>query len=203
MLTGKPASFRGPSRHGRRPIFLWLSRTARYGVLLVLLLGFNTGLVGCGPSVMVRKMEVTAYCGCHQCCGWERGNWKYLKLNFWHRYYNSGPCRGKDYQGLTASGTKPHEPRHGLFTVDSLTHPWMIPFRLVFPWLWFSRDGTIAADTQYYPFGTRIYVDGYGYGVVEDRGSAIKGPDRLDLFFDSHSAALDWGRQHLEVRIYK
>ncbi|MEZ4568257.1 MAG: 3D domain-containing protein [Desulfobacterales bacterium] len=65
----------------------------------------------------------------------------------------------------------------------------MVPFRIIFPWLWFSRDGTIAADTRYYTFGTRLYVPGYGYGVVEDRGSAIKGPTRLDLFISApHSS---------------
>ena len=102
---------------------------------------------------------------------------------------------------MTASGTKPREPVPGLFSIDSLKHPWMIPFRVLFPWLWFHRDGTIAADTTHYPFGTRMYVPGYGWGVVTDRGSAIKGPDRIDLFFSSHDEALVWGRKKVEVRI--
>ena len=33
-----------------------------------------------------------------------------------------------------------------------------------------ARLGTIAADTRRYPFGTIMYVPGYGYGRVEDRG---------------------------------
>ena len=65
------------------------------------------------------------------------------------------------------------------------------------------RDGTIAADTAHYPFGTRMYVPGYGWGVVEDRGSAIKGKNRLDLFFKSHNRALEWGRKRVDVRIEK
>ncbi|MCA1796507.1 MAG: hypothetical protein LC645_03010 [Geobacteraceae bacterium] len=28
-----------------------------------------------------------------------------------------------------------------------------------------------------------------------DKGSAIKGPQRLDLFFKSHNEALEWGRK--------
>ena len=172
-------------------------KTLTTAVLLCALLG-----AGCA-QVQKRTLEATAYCGCKQCCGWTRGSWKYLKLNFWNKYISSGKNRGKRYSGLTASGTKPHEPRQGLISVNSLTHPWMIPFRLVFPWLWFSRDGTIAADTRYHTFGTRMYVNGYGYGVVEDRGSAIKGPDRLDLFYKSHARALRWGRQRMNVRIYK
>jgi len=198
-----------PSREERRdnaimskPDFIILSATSRYGCLLLFFIILSAGLNGCGPSAVVRKMEVTAYCGCGQCCGWERGSWKYLKLNFWNKYTTSGKSRGRRYDGLTSSGTNPHEPRYGLFSVNSLSHPWMIPFRFIFPWFWFSRDGTIAADTQHYPFGTRIYVEGYGYGIVEDRGSAIKGSKRLDLYYNSHAAALKWGRQHINVQIY-
>lgn len=64
-----------------------------------------------------------------------------------------------------------------------------------------ARKGTLAADTTRYPFGTRMYVPGYGWGVVQDRGRAIKG-DRLDVFFGSHKKALEWGRQRLEVDVY-
>lgn len=55
--------------------------------------------------------------------------------------------------------------------------------------------GTLAADTRHYPFGTVFYIPGYGYGIVEDRGGAIKGPNRLDLWFPSRAEALQWGRK--------
>lgn len=143
-------------------------------------------------------MEVTGYCGCSQCCSWERGNWLVLKLDFWNRYTNGG----SPYSGLTASGTTPTEPQPGFFSLDSLQRPWMIPTRLIlFPWYFLPERGTIAADTRYYPFGTRMYIPGYGWGVVEDRGGAIKGPDRIDLFFDSHQDALQWGRRKVAVEI--
>jgi 3D (Asp-Asp-Asp) domain-containing protein len=61
--------------------------------------------------------------------------------------------------------------------------------------------GTIAADTKYYPFGTKMYVPGYGWGVVADRGGDIKGPDRIDLFYNTHSQANNWGRQRVSVEI--
>ena len=64
-----------------------------------------------------------------------------------------------------------------------------------------AKPGTIAADTRYYPFGTIMYVPGYGWGRVEDIGSAIKGK-RIDLFFSSHQKALEWGRQRKEVLVY-
>jgi 3D (Asp-Asp-Asp) domain-containing protein len=64
-----------------------------------------------------------------------------------------------------------------------------------------ARKGTIAADARYFPFGTRIYVPGYGQGVVHDRGGAITGPARLDIFFRSHAQALRWGKQTLTVYV--
>lgn len=39
---------------------------------------------------------------------------------------------------------------------------------------WKAKDGTIAADTHHYPFGTRFFVPGWGWGSVQDRGGAIK-----------------------------
>jgi len=64
-----------------------------------------------------------------------------------------------------------------------------------------ARPGTIAADTTRYPFGTVMYIDGYGYGRVEDRGAAIKG-DRIDLFFRTHQQALEWGKRRMRVKIW-
>jgi len=157
-------------------------------------------LSGCAGQ-KTRILEATAYCGCSVCCSWERGSWQYLKFDFWNRYVSAGKNRGADYTGKTAANTSPVEPYPGLFSQDSLAHPWMIPPRLIFPWLWFERDGTIAADTRYYPFGTRMFIPGWGWGVVADRGGAIKGPDRIDLYFESHDDAILWGRRKVKVRI--
>ena len=157
-------------------------------------------LSGCAGQ-KTRLLETTAYCGCSLCCSWERGSWQYLKLDFWNRYVSAGKNRGAEYTGKTAANTSPVEPSPGLFSRDSLAHPWMIPPRVIFPWLWFERDGTIAADTRYYPFGTRMFVSGWGWGVVADRGGAIKGPDRIDLYFESHDDAILWGRRKVKVII--
>ena len=64
-----------------------------------------------------------------------------------------------------------------------------------------ARLGTVAADTRRYPMGTIVYVPGYGYGRVEDTGSAIKG-DKLDLWFSSHTRALQWGRQDMMIHVW-
>lgn len=65
-----------------------------------------------------------------------------------------------------------------------------------------AHPGTIAADTRYYPMGTLLYVPGYGYGTVEDRGGAIRGRHRLDLFFPTHQEAQLWGRRKQQVVVF-
>jgi len=174
----------------------------------IILVGITLLVSGCAKRQISsgeargRTMEVTAYCSCSQCTGWERGSWLFLKLDFWNRYVNYGSHAGRPYSGLTAGGTTPTEPQPGFFSLDSLQRPWMIPTRLIlFPWYFLPEKGTIAADTKYYPFGTRMYIPGYGWGIVEDRGGAIKGPDRIDLYFDSHQDALQWGRRKVAVEI--
>jgi len=150
-----------------------------------------------------KTITITAYCPCGKCCDWKRGSKNFFSLDFWNKYVSKGTRKGKPYDGLTASCTKPRQVNPGLFSSDSLREPWMIPMRIVCPWLLLPRKGTIAADTRYYPFGTEIYVPGYGWGVVEDRGGAIKGSKRLDLFYRSHTRAMQWGRQTIEVKVVR
>lgn len=68
-----------------------------------------------------------------------------------------------------------------------------------------ARPGVIAVDPNVIPLGTRVYIESmdewpsYGYAVAEDTGSAIVG-HIVDLFYDSHQTALDFGRR--SVRVY-
>lgn len=64
-----------------------------------------------------------------------------------------------------------------------------------------ARPGTLAADTDIFPFGTIIHIPGYGYGRVEDRGGDIKGY-HLDLFYRTHERALEHGRYKERVRVW-
>lgn len=158
---------------------------------------------GCrtAPASRERVMEVTAYCPCGKCNGYVRGRWLYLKLDQWNRYLTYGSAKGEKYTAKTAGGGRLKTPRQGLVSMDSLERPWMIPVRIALPWLAFPRKGTIAADTDYYPFGTEMYVPGWGWGVVDDRGGAIQGPERLDLLFATHWGTNRWGRQKIPVKI--
>ena len=60
--------------------------------------------------------------------------------------------------------------------------------------------GIVAVDPKFIPLGTRLYVEGYGYAVAADTGSAIKG-DRIDLCFDDYKLALAFGRQTVVVYV--
>ncbi|SFM16785.1 3D (Asp-Asp-Asp) domain-containing protein [Paenibacillus sp. 1_12] len=59
---------------------------------------------------------------------------------------------------------------------------------------------TIAADWKVLPKGTKVYIEGIGERVVEDKGGAIKG-NKIDVFFESEKEALNFGRQQLNVTI--
>ena len=64
-----------------------------------------------------------------------------------------------------------------------------------------KANHTIAVDTSVIPFGTKVVINGKTY-VAEDTGSAIYG-NRIDIYMDSHSDALQWGVQYADVYIIK
>ena len=58
---------------------------------------------------------------------------------------------------------------------------------------------TIAADPKVIPYGTEVILNGHIY-IVEDCGGAIKG-NKIDIFFDTHEEALEWGRQTVVIQV--
>lgn len=63
-----------------------------------------------------------------------------------------------------------------------------------------AMQGVTVAMNRSIPFGTKIYIEGVGERIVQDRGGAIKG-NRIDLYFENHQSALNFGRQTKEVTI--
>lgn len=186
-----------------KPFNRALPKSARFRTTLLLSAVVLLFASGCS-RVETQSIEATGYCWCGECNGYDWGSWKYLKLDFWNRYINYGKLKGEKYHAYTASGKRLHSRQPGLLSTDSLRHPWLIPIRIVlFPWMLLPQKGTIAADTDYYPFGTKMYVPGYGWGVVEDRGGAIKGPDRIDLYYPTHGRANLWGRRRVIVKVIR
>jgi uncharacterized protein YabE (DUF348 family) len=60
----------------------------------------------------------------------------------------------------------------------------------------------IAVDPNVIPLGTKVYVEGYGYAVAADTGSAVKG-HKIDVFFPTKSAAYRWGLRNVKIKILK
>jgi uncharacterized protein YabE (DUF348 family) len=60
----------------------------------------------------------------------------------------------------------------------------------------------IAVDPSVIPLGTKVYVEGYGYAVAADTGSAIQG-HKIDVFFPTKSAAYRWGLRKVKIKILK
>ncbi|MFC7372375.1 3D domain-containing protein [Fictibacillus iocasae] len=66
-----------------------------------------------------------------------------------------------------------------------------------------TRDvySTIAADTTVFPIGTVLFIPDYGFGVVADTGSAIKGK-RIDLYYHTVEEVYEkWGKRSLDVYV--
>ncbi|MGV8980583.1 3D domain-containing protein [Clostridium sp.] len=59
---------------------------------------------------------------------------------------------------------------------------------------------TIAVDPRVIPIGSKVYVEGYGYAIASDTGSAIKG-NIIDVFFNTEAEVLNWGRRNVKIRI--
>ncbi len=63
-----------------------------------------------------------------------------------------------------------------------------------------AQKGVVAVDTRVIPFGTRLYIPGYGFAIAADRGSAIKG-NRIDLCFNTYEEAIRFGTHWVDVYI--
>ncbi len=63
-----------------------------------------------------------------------------------------------------------------------------------------ARYGVVAVDPSVIPYGTQVYIPGYGVAVAADTGGAIVG-DRIDLCMESYGEAIGFGRRTVKVYI--
>ncbi len=90
-------------------------------------------------------------------------------------YASTGKRPGNKYYGITASGTK-------------------------------ARPGVVAVDPRVIPLGTKLYIESldgtkdYGFAVAEDTGGAIKG-NKIDLYFNTYSECINFGRRNVKVYV--
>lgn len=86
--------------------------------------------------------------------------------------------------GFESCGKLPSDPLYGISASSRKVH-----------------RGMVAAPRSW-PFETILFIPGYGYGVVRDRGGAIT-EGRLDLYFDTVPDANRWGNRVVKVRILR
>ena len=51
---------------------------------------------------------------------------------------------------------------------------------------------TIAVDPTLVPYGSQVYIEGYGWRIAEDCGGSVKG-NHIDIAVETHSQALSTG----------
>ena len=91
--------------------------------------------------------------------------------------------------GVESTGKRPGHPQYGI------TYSGVKVRR--------GKVSTIAADPKLFPIGTVLYIPGYGYGIVADTGSRIKGK-KIDLYFPSTKQVFrEWGKRTVDVRVIR
>ena len=60
--------------------------------------------------------------------------------------------------------------------------------------------GTCAVDPSVIPYGTKLYIEDYGFAVANDCGGAVKG-HIIDLYMRSTAECFRWGRRNKKVYI--
>lgn len=91
--------------------------------------------------------------------------------------------------GFESTGKHPHDKEYGI------TYSGVKVRR--------DRFSTIAADIRRFPIGSILYIPAYGYGVVADKGSAIRG-NKIDLYFETvEDVYKEWGKRRVKVYLIK
>lgn len=107
----------------------------------------------------------------------------------WQQYSSQKVIATGYTAGYESTGKRPGHPAYGI----------------TYSGVEVRRDlySTIAADPKLFPIGSVLFIPGYGYGVVADTGSAIKG-NRIDLYYDTVQAVYEqWGKKEVEVFVVK
>lgn len=109
------------------------------------------------------------------------------------------PVGAPVYTGPVQIWQEPPQPEYRVLTVEATAYCYT-GYRTT-TGTWPSR-GTIAVDPKVIPLGSRMFVEGYGWGVAADTGGAIRG-NIIDVYMHSHQEAISWGRRRAEVMVFE
>ncbi|MFB6467546.1 3D domain-containing protein [Cytobacillus sp. Hz8] len=112
-----------------------------------------------------------------------------LEEKDWSQYPSTTVVATGYTAGYESTGKNPNDPEFGI----------------TYSGVKVKRDlySTIAADLNVFPIGTILFVPKYGFGVVADKGGAIKG-NRLDLYYETVSDVYkEWGKKTIKVYVVK
>lgn len=61
---------------------------------------------------------------------------------------------------------------------------------------------TVAVDRRLFPYGTKLFIVGYGFAVAADTGTSIIG-NTIDVYFNTRREACNWAVKHPTVYVLK
>ena len=65
-----------------------------------------------------------------------------------------------------------------------------------------TQVGIVAVNPKVIPYGTRLYIPGYGYAVAGDTGGAMRsGGVLIDVYYNTEAECYRFGRKTLTVYI--
>lgn len=96
------------------------------------------------------------------------------------------PATAKRCIVLEATGYSPHPSENGGYTITTRGTP--------------LGRGIAAVDPRLIPLGSKLWIEGYGYALADDVGSAIKGK-RIDLCHATLDEGNAYGRKKVKVWI--
>ena len=65
-----------------------------------------------------------------------------------------------------------------------------------------QANRTIAVDPKVIPYGSKVYIEGYGTYIAEDCGGGIKG-NMIDIYMNTYNECIQFGRRTARVYIIK
>ena len=101
------------------------------------------------------------------------------------------------FPGVVQEYQEPEPPEPETITFEATAYTWTGNQTATGSW---PSRGTIAVDPEVIPLGSKLHVEGYGEGIAEDTGGAIKG-NIIDVYLPTEAECWQWGRRQVEVRI--